>query len=115
MTMEQLNQAAQEIQQENGTQEQERFSKYLWKLEQNHEISEEERSSYIGIYRLIAQVEKGDGAALGSVSYTHLDIKKQKSKNCCDTFLIHRHSFGSEYRCIGLLARKIIKVLKLFL
>ena len=58
MTMEQLNQAAQEIQQENGTQEQERFSKYLWKLEQNHEISEEERSSYIGIYRLIAQVEK---------------------------------------------------------
>ena len=30
MTMEQLNQVAQEIQQENGTQEQERFSKYLW-------------------------------------------------------------------------------------
>ena len=42
-------------------------------------------------------------------------LKKQKSKNCGDTFLIHRHSFGSEYRCIGLLARKIIKVLKLFL
>ena len=50
MTMEQLNQAAQEIQQENGTQEQERFSKYLWKLEQNHEISEEERSSYCLLY-----------------------------------------------------------------
>ena len=58
MNMEQLNQVAQEIQQENGTKEQERFSKYLWKLEQNHEISEEERSSYIGIYRLIAHVEK---------------------------------------------------------
>jgi hypothetical protein len=74
MTMEQLNQAAQEIQQENGTQEQERFSKYLWKLEQNHEISEEERSSYIGIYRLIAQVEKGDGAALGFLMNQGSDV-----------------------------------------
>lgn len=74
MTMEQLNQAAQEIQQENGTQEQERFSKYLWKLEQNHEISEEERSSYIGIYRLIAQVEKGDGAALGFLMNQRSDV-----------------------------------------
>lgn len=72
--MEQLNQAAQEIQQENGTQEQERFSKYLWKLEQNHEISEEERSSYIGIYRLIAQVEKGDGAALGFLMNQGSDV-----------------------------------------
>lgn len=74
MTMEQLNQVAQEIQQENGTQEQERFSKYLWKLEQNHEISEEERSSYIGIYRLIAQVEKGDGAALGFLMNQGSDV-----------------------------------------
>lgn len=74
MTMEQLNQAAQEIQQENGTKEQERFSKYLWKLEQNHEISEEERSSYIGIYRLIAQVEKGDGAALGFLMNQGSDV-----------------------------------------
>ena len=74
MNMEQLNQVAQEIQQENGTKEQERFSKYLWKLEQNHEISEEERSSYIGIYRLIAQVEKGDGAALGFLMNQGSDV-----------------------------------------
>ena len=67
MSMQELNQAAEEIQQETGDPEQERFSKYLWKLEQNHAISEEERSSYIGIYRLIAQVEKTDGAALGSL------------------------------------------------
>lgn len=67
MTVEKLNQAAEMIKQETGNEEQERFSKYLWKLEQNHEISEEERSSYIGIYRLIAQVEKTDGAAIGSL------------------------------------------------
>lgn len=65
MNMAKLNQVAEEIRQETGDAETERFNKYLWKLEQNHEISEEERSSYIGIYRLIAQVEKTDGAAIG--------------------------------------------------
>ena len=74
MSMQELNQAAEEIQQETGDQEQERFSKYLWKLEQNHAISEEERSSYIGIYRLIAQVEKSDGAAIGSLYHQGAEI-----------------------------------------
>lgn len=74
ISMQELNQAAEEIQQETGDQEQERFSKYLWKLEQNHAISEEERSSYIGIYRLIAQVEKSDGAAIGSLYHQGAEI-----------------------------------------
>lgn len=74
MSMQELNQVAEEIQQETGNSEEERFSKYLWKLEQNHEISEEERSSYIGIYRLIAQVEKTDGAALGSLYHQGAEI-----------------------------------------
>lgn len=74
MSMQELNQAAEEIQQETGDQEQERFSRYLWKLEQNHAISEEERSSYIGIYRLIAQVEKTDGAAIGSLYHQGAEI-----------------------------------------
>lgn len=74
MNMQQLNEAAQEIREETGDDEQERFSRYLWKLEQNHEISEEERSSYIGIYRLIAQVEKGDGAALGFLMNQGSDV-----------------------------------------
>lgn len=65
MTLEELNHAAEQIKTETGHEEQERFSRYLWKLEQNREISQEERDSYIGIYRLIAQVEKTDGAALG--------------------------------------------------
>lgn len=67
MNMEQLNRTAEEIKQESGYEEQERFNKFLWKLEQNNEITEEERSSYIGIYRLIAQVEKTDGAVLGAL------------------------------------------------
>ena len=62
-----LNIIAEEIQSDLGQKEEERFSKYLWKLEQNQKITEEERDSYIGIYRLIAQVEKTDGAAIGGL------------------------------------------------
>lgn len=67
MEISQLNQAADEIRTELGYDERERFSKYLWKLEQKHAITEEERESYIGIYRLISQVEKTDGAVIGAL------------------------------------------------
>ena len=63
-----LNQEAENIKSEElGGEDNRRFSEYLWKMEQNHEISEEERSSYIGIYRLIRQVENTDGAAIGAL------------------------------------------------
>ena len=74
MSIQELNQVVENIQAETGEQEQERFSKFLWKLEQNQEISAEERESYIGIYRLIAQVEKNDGAALGALLNQGADI-----------------------------------------
>ena len=74
MTISELNDAAAEIKQSTEETDNERFSKYLWKLEQNHAITEEERSSYIGIYRLIAQVEKTDGAVIGSLINQGADI-----------------------------------------
>lgn len=67
MSFEELNRVTEQIRAELGHEDSERFSKFLYKLEQNHQISEEERASYIGIYRLIAQVEKTDGAAIGSL------------------------------------------------
>lgn len=45
----------------------EKYSKFLFKLEKNHEITPEERDSYIGIYRLLHQIEKADGALVGNV------------------------------------------------
>ena len=36
-------------------------------MEKNNQITEEERNSYIGIYRLIHQVEQTDGAAIGAL------------------------------------------------
>jgi hypothetical protein len=74
MSMEEINTAAEQIREEQGYEEQERFSKYLYKLEQDNDISEEERSSYIGIYRLIAQVEKSDGAAIGFLNKEGADV-----------------------------------------
>lgn len=51
-----------------GSQEEmEKYSHYLYRLEQRNEITPEEKESYIGIYRLLHQVEKRDGAAIGSL------------------------------------------------
>ena len=62
-----LNKTADSIKQELNGDNPERFSEFLWKLEKNKEISEEERSTYIGVYRLLHQVEQTDGAAIGAV------------------------------------------------
>lgn len=48
-------------------QETEKYSKYLYKLEKNHAITDSEREEYIGIYRLFRQIEKSDGAVIGSL------------------------------------------------
>lgn len=45
----------------------ESYSRFLYKLENQNEISEEERSAYIGIYRLVRQIEKADDAAVGAI------------------------------------------------
>lgn len=45
----------------------EKYSRYLYRLEKDREISAEEKDAYIGVYRLLRQIEKGDGAAIGAV------------------------------------------------
>lgn len=45
----------------------EKYSEYLYKLERNHAVTKEERDAYIGIYRLFRQLEKTDGAAIGTL------------------------------------------------
>lgn len=45
----------------------ESYSKFLYKLEKQNDITGEERDAYIGIYRLVRQIEKGDNAALGAL------------------------------------------------
>ena len=74
MSMSDISETARRIKSENNDERDEKFSEFLWKLEKKNEISEEERDSYIGIYRLISQVEQSDGAVIGSLVNQGADI-----------------------------------------
>lgn len=74
MSMSDISDTARQIKSENHDERDEKFSEFLWKLEKKNEISEEERDSYIGIYRLISQVEQSDGAVIGSLVNQGADI-----------------------------------------
>lgn len=52
----------------------ESYGRFLYGLEKNHAVSEEERAGYIGIYRLIRQIEKSDGAAVGALVNTQAEL-----------------------------------------
>lgn len=52
----------------------ESYSRFLYGLERNHAVTEDERAGYIGIYRLIRQIEKSDGAAVGALVNTQAEL-----------------------------------------
>lgn len=57
-----------EIRMEEGLeQDTEKFARYLFKMEKSAGVTPEERTAYIGMYRLFNQLEKTDGAAIGAV------------------------------------------------
>ena len=68
MTMNELKETAENIKAETGsTSDEESFAKFLWKAQHNAQISESERDAFVGVYRLLHQVEKSDGAAIGAL------------------------------------------------
>jgi hypothetical protein len=86
MPIEELNQQIEGIQSELGITEDEKYSKYLWKLEKSKNITEDEKKSYLGIYRLLNTVEKTDGAALGSVLKADQEVTMQNLLTAVRTF-----------------------------
>ncbi|MDE6923644.1 MAG: hypothetical protein K2P59_00070 [Acetatifactor sp.] len=52
----------------------ESYGRFLYGLEKNHAVTEEERTAYIGIYRLVRQIEKTDGAAVGALVNTQAEL-----------------------------------------
>ncbi|MCR5778582.1 MAG: DUF6240 domain-containing protein [Lachnospiraceae bacterium] len=50
------------------------YAKFLLQLEKNNEITDEEATSYIGIYRLFHAIEKSDGAVIGSLLNADRDL-----------------------------------------
>ncbi len=75
MTMEELMNNAEEIMGEmEVTSEEEKFSEFLWRLEQENGITEEEREGFIGVFRLIHQVNESDGAAIGMLLQQNAEV-----------------------------------------
>lgn len=52
----------------------ESYSRFLYGLEQRNDITKEEREGFIGIYRLLNQIEKSDGAAVGNLVNTKAEL-----------------------------------------
>ncbi|NLZ81213.1 MAG: hypothetical protein GX913_05365, partial [Clostridiales bacterium] len=62
-----LNKEIEKIQEELGPKQEEKYSEFLWKLEHNEGISQEDRTAYIEMYRLLNTVEKTEGAVIGAL------------------------------------------------
>lgn len=73
-SFEQLNRYFDELP-ESYQEQAESYSKYLYGLEQNKQITSEERESYIGVYRLLRQIERSDGAVVGAVVNTQAQLQ----------------------------------------
>lgn len=65
LPIDELNGELTRLREEEGATTEEKYSNYLVMLDQKKELSAQERESYIGIYRLLNQVAKSDGAAIG--------------------------------------------------
>lgn len=62
-----LNDQIDRIREQEGITSEKKFTSYLWKLEKSENFTKEEKSAFIGIYRLINAIRNSDGAAVGSV------------------------------------------------
>lgn len=62
-----LNNQIEQIKEEIGPEKAETYSEFLWKLEKQTELSKEDRDAYIGLYRLLNQVNRTGEAAIGAL------------------------------------------------
>lgn len=68
--LDELNRELEEIRQGKEISSEERYSRFLWQMEKSGDIDENERKGYIGVYRLLNQLQKTDGAVIGAVLET---------------------------------------------
>lgn len=58
----------------------EKYSKFLYQLEQKKDITKEERQEYLDVYRLFRQIEKSQGAELGVLVQNQEEINLKNLK-----------------------------------
>ncbi|MCD7824527.1 MAG: DUF6240 domain-containing protein [Clostridiaceae bacterium] len=66
ISLDELQEQLDQISSETDVSGTEKYSRFLWQMERDGLITEDERSGYIGIYRLLNQIEKTDGAVIGA-------------------------------------------------
>ena len=52
----------------------ENYAEFLWKMERQNGITQEQRQSFIGVYRLLHQVEATDGAVIGQLLHQGAEL-----------------------------------------
>ena len=67
MTIDGLNEEIMQQKEIRGITDEQRFSEFLYQLDKTNGITQEERKSFIGIYRLLDKVEKSHGKDIGAV------------------------------------------------
>lgn len=67
MTVDGLNEEIMQQREVRGITDEQRFSEFLYQMDRNHDISKEERTSFIGIYRLLDKIQKSHGKDIGAV------------------------------------------------
>ena len=67
MTIDGLNQEISAQREIRGVTDEQRFSEFLYQLDKTGGITKEERTSFIGIYRLLDKIEKSHGKDIGAV------------------------------------------------
>lgn len=72
--MDELSTLADSVKESLGESKEKKFSEFLVELEDKKEITQEERESYVGIYRILHQVEASDGAVVGAIVKSGRDL-----------------------------------------
>ncbi len=74
LTIDELIAKAEEVGRTHEQETNEKYSEFLYNLENKNAITQEEREAYMGIYRLINQVQFTDGAVIGALMEAGADL-----------------------------------------
>lgn len=67
MTIDGLNEEIMQQREVRGVTDEQRFAEFLYQMDRQNAITDEERKSFIGIYRLLDKIEKSHGKDIGAV------------------------------------------------
>ena len=74
MTLDELSRELSGRAEENDAASDDKYARFLYKLEQAGEITDAERTSFIGIYRMFETLQRTDHAAIGTLLNTGADV-----------------------------------------